>query len=236
MCGLSASGLSPRRGALAHSLLPARRLLARSLPTNGLLPTSTRLLAACRLLLARRLLAAHCLLAARCRLAGSLAPTAAPSTRHARLAYVARSVDEVEEPLFSLDACLGDLLSSRLRLTPTTSGHGDARHIAPFVEEIEIPRLALDTGSSNFCCHRYPPMCSVGRRDLHRRTRPVLERCTRYSTNFRVVKRFSHESSRQGKKTSASIGAKKGPQGARTPHPGARGNLARPACAKSGPR
>ena len=180
---LAASRLAASRLA---SRLPARRLASRGRPLAYRLLATCHLLATCRLL--ARCLPAHCLLASRsclllssscllptrgllpasggllatrCRLASSLAPTSASPTSHPRLAHVTCSVDEVEETLFSIDAGLGDLLRPRLWLTAAATSHCDARDVALLVEEIEIPRLALDTSPSNLRCHRLPPVCSA---------------------------------------------------------------------------
>ncbi len=159
--GLPARRLASRGRPLACHLLATCRLLARCLPAHRLLASSSGLLSSSLLATRGLLSTSGSLLTTRCRLSSSLAPTPATPTCHPRLAYVSSSVDEVEETLFSIDAGLGDPLRPRLWLTPAASSHGDARDIAPLVEIIQIPRLALDTGPSNLRCHRHPPVCSA---------------------------------------------------------------------------
>ena len=179
-----ASGLPARRLASCGCPLSCR-LLARCLPAHRLLTSSSSLLSSSLLATRGLLSTSGSLLATRCRLSSSLAPTPATPACHPRLAYVACFVDEVEEALFSVDAGLGDPLRPWLCLTPAASSHGDARYIAPLVEIIEIPRLALDTSPSNLRCHLSSPRLFRG----VSLTRTSPTNCTVYRNTAQGIQR-----------------------------------------------
>ena len=74
---------------------------------------------------------------------------------HRRARDVTLLVDEIQEPLFLLDADLSDLLGLTALLV--TASHCSAGHVSLLINEVQETLFLLDANLSNFLSHSHSP-------------------------------------------------------------------------------